>query len=543
MECLFDQVITTASPNQHGQSPAPLVKIRCSNRDVVTLSPAPLNDSPPLDSMDCSARATLRDELASETSFSFRQLRRELCPEIELFRNIRSLTMDEWDAFSTSTGEFEMSRSGDEALDKNNPRPKKKRKIHSPRSYHYTIGDYASSTYYLKFLSNNTVRVPFHRDCTVREQTHRLSKNPKSIFRAWFRMPLYKVELLSQRFLDEKWMKLSHHCRTEGQLKIKVDLLVMGALAVLGGTVHSFRQLPTVTNICATEHNNFFHLFISKLYSIRSEYIYLPRDAEELQSVMARYEEVGLPGAVGSIDVVHVKWSRCPAGDYNRSKGKESFPSLGFECISDFDRRICNVFGPQFGARNDKHIVKMDDGVAAVRDDWYNAVMWKYFDDKGYVKEERGAYLICDNGYLQWPITICPYMRSQTNSTMESCFSANVESVRKDVECVFGILKERWSSLQHGFHFRDIKTCQRIFVSCCVLHNMMLDEMTQDDANSKISRGISLPNDGVWLQGHTEQPVISASSSKKAKELAIQFHERRNKLSTHLKLCRQSSVN
>lgn len=120
-------------------------------------------------------------------------------------------------------------------------------------------------------------------------------------------MPLYKVELLSQRFLDDKWIGLSQHCRTESKLRINIDLLIMGALAVLGGTVHSFRKLPTVTNICATEHSKFFHLFISKLYSIRSEYIYMPRDTEELQSVMKRYEEVGLPGAMGPMDVVHVK--------------------------------------------------------------------------------------------------------------------------------------------------------------------------------------------------------------------------------------------
>ena len=72
---------------------------------------------------------------------------------------------------------------------------------------------------------------------------------------------------------------------------------------------------------------------------------------------------------MGSMDVVHVKWLRCPVGDYNRAKGKESYPSLAFQCISDFDRRICSVVGPQFGARNDKHIVKMDTGIAAVRDD------------------------------------------------------------------------------------------------------------------------------------------------------------------------------
>ena len=449
----------------------------------------------------CSYRDTIHAELASETSFSLHAT----CPEIALFRNIRTLSIDQWDSFNIETAEFEGKGEGEGNIEEDAP-PKKKRKIHSPRAYHYTIGDYESSTYYVKFLSNQIVRVPFHSDCTVREQTRRLSKHPKSIFRAWFRMPLYKVEFLSQRFLDEKWIQLSHHCRTESKLKIKINLLIMGALAVLGGTVHSFRQLPTVTNICATEHSHFFHLFISKLYSIRSEYIYMPRDTEELQSIMKRYEEVGLPGAMGSMDVVHVKWSRCPKGDFNRAKGKESYPSLGFECISDFDRRITNVFGPQFGARNDKHIVKIDDGVAGVRDDWYNSVVWSYFDENGKIKKEKGAYLICDNGYLQWPISICPYMRLETNTTMELCFSANLESVRKDVECVFGILKERWNCLQQGFRFRNIKDCQEIFVVCCILPNLMLDEMTKDDANSKIGHGICLPNDGIWLGVPTATP-------------------------------------
>lgn len=40
---------------------------------------------------------------------------------------------------------------------------------------------------------------------------------------------------------------------------------------------------------------------------IIEEYIYLPHDKEELKSIMRRYEEVGLPGAMGFMDVVHVK--------------------------------------------------------------------------------------------------------------------------------------------------------------------------------------------------------------------------------------------
>ncbi len=79
----------------------------------------------------------------------------------------------------------------------------------------------------------------------------------------------------------------------------------MGALAILGGTVSFFRQLPTMTHICATEHYKFFLLFVEKLWSIADEYIYLPREEDDLRRVMADYEEVGLPGAVGSMDVLH----------------------------------------------------------------------------------------------------------------------------------------------------------------------------------------------------------------------------------------------
>ena len=127
---------------------------------------------------------------------------------------------------------------------------------------------------------------------------------------------------------------LSKHCSNIFKLKIKSESMVMGVLAILGGTVSSFRQLPMMTHVCATEHSKFFLLFVQKLSSIADKYIYLPRDEEELHRVMGDYEEVGLPGAVGSMDVVHVKWSNCPAGDFNQVKGKESYPSLVFQCIS-----------------------------------------------------------------------------------------------------------------------------------------------------------------------------------------------------------------
>jgi hypothetical protein len=51
----------------------------------------------------------------------------------------------------------------------------------------------------------------------------------------------------------------------------------------------------------------------------------------------------------------------------------------------------------------------------------------------------KGAYVIVDNGYLNWS-TIMPPMKNTCNRS-EIRFSQWLESLRKDVECAFGILK------------------------------------------------------------------------------------------------------
>ncbi len=154
------------------------------------------------------------------------------------------------------------------------------------------------------------------------------------------------------------------------------------------------------------------------------------------------YNAAGLPGCVGSMDVVHVKWSHCPTSDHNCAKGKEGYPTLGFQCITDFNRRVMGIYGPQFGSQNDKDIVKHDDNVRAIsQNHLFTNATWQYYDCDENVRSERGMYLICDNGYLLWPTLICPYSKAN-NTTQEGFFSTNLESVQKDVEYTFGILKK-----------------------------------------------------------------------------------------------------
>jgi hypothetical protein len=70
--------------------------------------------------------------------------------------------------------------------------------------------------------------------------------------------------------------------------------------------------------------------------------------------------------------------------------------------------------------------------------------------------------LITDNGYLAWSCTI-PSIKS-SSSEAEIRFSQWIESLRKDVECTFGILKGR------SKHAED-NTCL-----CSFLINIKYDE-------------------------------------------------------------------
>ena len=55
-----------------------------------------------------------------------------------------------------------------------------------------------------------------------------------------------------------------------------------------------------------------------------------------------------------------------------------------------------------------------------------------------------------------------------------------MESVRKDVECTFGILKIRFQILKNGIEYHHEDTVEQIFKTSCILHNMILDFDCQD---------------------------------------------------------------
>ncbi len=109
-------------------------------------------------------------------------------------------------------------------------------------------------------------------------------------------------------------------------------------------------------------------------------------------------------------------------------------------------------------------------------------------------------------------------------------FSSNLESVCKDVECTFGIIKKRWRILNN----RDIGICEKIFVSCRCLHNFLLDLMERTDV--RVGHGGPLQGDVIWLD--IDQVAGNPATNLNAQHLAFRFGTRRELLSKHLRYIR-----
>ena len=85
--------------------------------------------------------------------------------------------------------------------------------------------------------------------------------------------------------------------------------------------------------------------------------------------------------------------------------------------------------------------------------------------------------------------------------------------MRKDIECTFGIMKQRFHVLKYGIRLHKISNSDKVWSTCCALHNMLLfidglddgwDEITKDEIGLKIDIPFSMQR----LNRHDDDEVI-----------------------------------
>ena len=165
--------------------------------------------------------------------------------------------------------------------------------------------------------------------------------------------------------------------------------------------------------------------------------------------------------------------NKCPKEYANICTDKEKKPTLAFQVVVSHDRQVLMVSDAFFGSYNDKMIVKNVKETLEMINGKYENVTFTLYDENGQPIYCRGAYLIADAGFLQIACLVDPTRDSWDFQTIRWC--EFLESIRKDVECFFGIVKGRFRYLQNHVNNHSFQVIDAAFKTCCILHNIILE--------------------------------------------------------------------
>ena len=232
---------------------------------------------------------------------------------------------------------------------------------------------------------------------------------------------------------------------------------------------------------------------VGALYELRDDHIKFPENLAEITTSIQSFEELSvLPNIVGAIDGSHVriKAPKDSAADYFSRYQQHDFIIQavvnGHKIFTDF---ACGFPGSMHDAR-----VLRGSGIftRAEQGEIFTAPVVHL------AGREITPYLVGDSAYPLNPWLMKPYPEG-TRDPDEIAFNKELSSARVQVECAFGMLKNRWRILQKRFD-SNIEFAIKATIACAVLHNICLrnndawDENDDDDDDDHELPGNIPPN-------------------------------------------------
>jgi hypothetical protein len=217
-----------------------------------------------------------------------------------------------------------------------------------------------------------------------------------------------------------------------------------------------------------------------------------PPTVEEVEKLVQANEARGFPGMLGSIDCMHWTWKNCPKAWRGMfTHGDKAVPTMILEAVASQDLRIWHFFFGVAGAQNDINVLnKSPLFIEAIK----GKAPRVHFNVNG--NDYEGGYYLADKIYPEWATFVKSISRPQ--SEKDKLYSAKQESLRKDVECAFGVLQSRFDIVRRPARLWHREYVVNIMQACVILHNMIVEdekELVQIpiDLNENPSALIALP--------------------------------------------------
>ena len=347
---------------------------------------------------------------------------------------------------------------------------------------------------YSRSAKRNKSENPWETTKYLRLYRHRNINDPTSVegkeFRAKFRLPypVFVYAVSECRKTEDKLFNYPEKHPISHEWNIPLELKIMCVLRILGCGLGFDAAADMCGFMSATSARDFFTSFVKKFRAM-FEWRYIgPLEGERLERSMKIYALLGLVGCCGSMDATNLIWIQVPKMHSNAAAGDKG-KGLLINVVCDHNKEVIFVQPSVFATNNDKISVKYNDFILLLKEKKiYKDVVYRVrtgLGENDYIELSQ-VWVVVDGGYLEETIMICGFPASSV--PMEYKFTDWVASVRKDVECFFGILKARWRWFRNPITVHFQTTIDDAFITACIFHNMILrhdglDRRWEDEVN------------------------------------------------------------
>jgi len=192
---------------------------------------------------------------------------------------------------------------------------------------------------------------------------------------------------------------------------------------------------------------------------------------EELQRILTRNAERGMPGCMGSLNCSHWEWRNCPkafAGMYQNHHEKRS---VVMETVCDEDLWIWHLFVGCPGSHNDLNVLHVSPIYLSVTKGEWPPRTFSY-TAKG--TTPTLLYYLVDGIDPRIAFFVSPFPDPTTE--VEVTFNRLQEAMREDVERLYAVLTARFHVAFHPAKYSTVEQMVTVTKAVAILHNMVTEK-------------------------------------------------------------------
>ena len=344
-----------------------------------------------------------------------------------------------------------------------------------------------------------------HQHAWLNIQSTFFSSNATTHLTTAFRVP-YSLFTKLARELPEHNSFWRQKADCTGRVGVSTEMKILVALKILGhgqaaASVEAEFQMGERLVLNTVD---IFTKDVIELYDESAITSHL-RDSDKLsESLRKNKVKHGLDGYAGALDCVHVYWHMYPMSIQGSHKGRFKHPTFNNEAICDSSLRFTHFYAGAPGCLNDINVLRQGSFMTTLCQGLLPRPRYHLGGS-----EFNFPFFFVDGIYPPWSVL----MKAPTLAVDEGTkkFIERQESIRKDIERAFGILKCRMKILKNGLMYKKRSKCVSVIKTCAILHNMIIDHQDLDPLKA-------LERDGLEIEDPNPEEMESSTRKQTQEE-------------------------